>query len=60
MKENILSTTPVQTIAKQARCQSHKRNIINFQSPFLLHRSEISDQGKNVTTNAKAVAENRM
>ena len=43
MKENILSTAPVQAIANRTRRQSNKRNVINFQSPALLQGRGIND-----------------
>jgi len=59
-KENMVPTDPVQHVASWTKRHCNNRHLINFQSPFLLHSNEISDQDKNVITNAKQLAENIM
>jgi hypothetical protein len=59
-KEHIEPTDPVQHIASWTDRHCNKRHLINFNSPYLLHSTEISDQDKDVIRDAKDLAENIM
>lgn len=59
-KEHIVPTDPVQHIANWTDRHCNKRHLVNFNSPYLLHSKEISDQDKDVIRDAKELAENIM
>jgi len=59
-KDHIVPPDPVQHVANWTNRHCNQRHLINFNSPYLLHSKEISDQDKDVIRTAKDLAENIM